>query len=288
METAISWVDLAESFKHAKNDHARRLRADWFAWKGGEDSGIWILALFKEVPEVTLAEFSLIAAQALSKLGINAIAVPNLVQCKSRWKRYRTSRQLVAMGAATETKGTVVLLKDLAFYVLYEQQSDSIDGFTWTWLDVLRRETRLYADPVAVGRKTLLTAHFQDVYDASAIYCLRRARDEIAQRLITSDGSTDGYGPFSRPPDASPLEEIHVRQRSPRLDKGNLMILRGTDGELKRTVTLDVASRYGGVSRRAIEKAARKGSLDAEGTGPNRRILVRSLLKYYPPEENTN
>ena len=71
-------------------------------------------------------------------------------------------------------------------------------------------------------------------------------------------------------------------------DKGNLEILRGTDGQLKRAVNLDVAQRFGGVSRRAIEKAVKKGSLQAEGGRSNRRIVVQSLLKYFPPENNTN
>jgi hypothetical protein len=52
--------------------------------------------------------------------------------------------------------------------------------------------------------------------------------------------------------------------------------------------TLDVASRFGGVSRRAIEKAVKKGPLQAEGERQNRRISVESLLKYFPPEKNAN
>lgn len=71
-------------------------------------------------------------------------------------------------------------------------------------------------------------------------------------------------------------------------DKGNLALLHGVDGNLKRAVTLDVARRFGGVSRRAIEKAVKKGSLHWEGEGPNRRILVQSLLTYFPSESSAN
>src|SRR5205823_6265624 len=71
-------------------------------------------------------------------------------------------------------------------------------------------------------------------------------------------------------------------------DKGNLRILRGLDGKLKNAVTLDVACRFGGVTRRAIEKALKKGPLQAEGDRQNRRVLVDSLLKYFPPENNAN
>jgi hypothetical protein len=69
------------------------------------------------------------------------------------------------------------------------------------------------------------------------------------------------------------------------LKKGKLSILRGVDGQLKRAVTLDIASQYGGVSRRAIEDAAKKGRLKTEGERTNRRVLVDSLLEYFPPEE---
>jgi hypothetical protein len=53
---------------------------------------------------------------------------------------------------------------------------------------------------------------------------------------------------------------------------------------LDESVAVDVARRFGGVSRRAIEKAARKGSLHVNGKRLNRRISLQSLLKYFPPE----
>jgi hypothetical protein len=68
--------------------------------------------------------------------------------------------------------------------------------------------------------------------------------------------------------------------------KGRLALLRDIDGKFKRVVTLETAARFGGRTRRAIEKAAKKGSLESEGDGPNRRIVVQSLLKYFPTEEN--
>jgi hypothetical protein len=67
-------------------------------------------------------------------------------------------------------------------------------------------------------------------------------------------------------------------------DKGNLNILRGIDGQFKKMVTIDVARRFGGVTRRSIENAANKGSLRTEGRRQQRRVLVESLLKYFPPE----
>jgi hypothetical protein len=67
-------------------------------------------------------------------------------------------------------------------------------------------------------------------------------------------------------------------------DKGNLELLKA-GAEFKKAVTTDVAARFGGVTQRAIRKALQKGALESEGKGPNRRILVPSLLKYFPPEK---
>jgi hypothetical protein len=76
--------------------------------------------------------------------------------------------------------------------------------------------------------------------------------------------------------------------KSAKIDKSNWALLQEADGKLKRFVSFDAASRFGGVTKRAIEKAARKGSLEKEGKRLNRRILVESLLKYFPPETNEN
>jgi len=65
------------------------------------------------------------------------------------------------------------------------------------------------------------------------------------------------------------------------MKRGNLAILQGADEKLKRAVTLDVARRFGGVSRRAIDDAANKGSLKTEGKRQQRRVLVDSLLQYF-------
>ena len=67
--------------------------------------------------------------------------------------------------------------------------------------------------------------------------------------------------------------------------KGNTEILQGPDGELKKAVTLDLAARFGGVSKRAISKAVKKGTLESHGERMNRRVVVSSLLKYFPPEK---
>ena len=109
----------------------------------------------------------------------------------------------------------------------------------------------------------------------------------------TAGPSTTKTAAFSEvaPPPSADIDRLPAAQAPPtptntaNAEQGNLDILHGTDGKLKRMVTLDVARRFGGVSRRAIEKAITKGALDAEGEHRNRRILVKSLLKYFPSEK---
>ena len=70
---------------------------------------------------------------------------------------------------------------------------------------------------------------------------------------------------------------------SPESDEGDFSLLKG-----KQYVNLDIAGRYLGIGRRAVQKAVRKGSLTASGRGPSRRITVESLLKYLSPSINAN
>jgi hypothetical protein len=88
-------------------------------------------------------------------------------------------------------------------------------------------------------------------------------------------------------PDSVPAAQIQLSQptKTVKTEKGNIAILHGIDGELKRVVTLDVARRFGGVSLRAIQDAAKNGKLATEGERLHRRVLVASLLRYFPPEK---
>ena len=64
-------------------------------------------------------------------------------------------------------------------------------------------------------------------------------------------------------------------------EEGNADFLHGKDW-----VTFRTAGTYLGRTRRAIEIAAKKGSLTAQGRGQNRRISVESLVKYLPPSKS--
>ena len=70
--------------------------------------------------------------------------------------------------------------------------------------------------------------------------------------------------------------------------KIGLQLLEGLDGKRKEFVTVALAAKFGGVTKRAIEKAVAKGSLESVGEKRNRRISVASLLRYFPPENITN
>ena len=87
----------------------------------------------------------------------------------------------------------------------------------------------------------------------------------------------ESSGPAATPP----VPAVNSLAPAAKSDKRNLTLLEGVDGR-KRAVPIETAARFGGVTRRAIERAIKKGKLDAEGSGVNRRVLVESLLKYFP------
>jgi hypothetical protein len=111
-----------------------------------------------------------------------------------------------------------------------------------------------------------------------------KARDaELKKAIENLNKETGAAGRGGELDVKSGKSSAPIKEKIP--DKGNVEMLRDSDGKLKRVVNLLDASRYGRVTRRAIEKAAKKGSLESEGQGPNRRIVVASLLKYFPPEK---
>jgi hypothetical protein len=87
----------------------------------------------------------------------------------------------------------------------------------------------------------------------------------------------------TRPKVAEELSGQRRAATSPESDKGDFALLEG-----KQYVNLAIAERYLGIGRRAVEKAAAKGSLTAIGRAQGRRITVNSLLEYLPPSKNAN
>jgi hypothetical protein len=320
MSREPSWEDLVEELKKIRHG-AEPLRAQWHAYVGSEDYGIWFFRFDGLGTEELRAAFSLIAARAIEKLGILPIPIPQPSQNFPDW---RLDCQLVEEMALAE--GKPIDLGDAVPFGLGVVDRDAVDPCSRAWLELLRRESTAFrpsgSGPIInKGRQSkFLSGAISDVCGASAVYFMQRARDEIGTQLINRLGQTgptaDDNTTTSPEPDAAQTpqavpaqsslpgysisidlvphseETAQAEQRGiPSVgppDKGNLHILRGRDGKLAKYVNLDIASRFGGVSRRAIEKAIKKGSLRAEGERLNRRIYVQSLLKYFPSENNAN
>lgn len=113
-----------------------------------------------------------------------------------------------------------------------------------------------------------------------------RQASRAAARKPTSHEQSDSEG-SQRQSTIQPTQTEPAPATFQAQDKGNLALLY-SEGRLKTTVTVATACRFGDVGPRAIQKAIRKGSLQATGSGQNRRIAVDSLLKYFPPENNAN
>src|SRR6185503_1683464 len=79
--------DLAEK-PNKINEGTEPLRADWFAYTGSEDYGIWLFQLDGRGAEDVRAALSLIAAQAIAKLGIPPIPIPQPLQYFPAWRDY--------------------------------------------------------------------------------------------------------------------------------------------------------------------------------------------------------
>jgi hypothetical protein len=86
---------------------------------------------------------------------------------------------------------------------------------------------------------------------------------------------------------ATPVQAAKSTHGQPNVatpDKGNSALLRRDDGQLKQAVNFQFAARFGGVSVRAIQDAAKRGKLATEGARHHRKVRVDSLLQYFPPE----
>jgi len=91
-----SWEDLCEKLRGI-NRGAERLRADWFAYAGSENYGIWLFHLDRRGTEEVRAALGLIAAQAIAKLGTPPIPIPQPSQHCPSWTDYCAEREEQAL-----------------------------------------------------------------------------------------------------------------------------------------------------------------------------------------------
>jgi len=181
-----SWLDLVEELKKIKQS-AEPLWADWYAYAGSEDYGIWHLRPGGPQTDEVRATFSLFAARAIEKLGIPPIATPQPSQHFPGGKLY--------CDVAEETvrpEGNAIDLSNAVPYGLGVVDWDAVDPCTRAWLELLRRESAAFQ--FSEGRLSIkgkeytsLSGKIRDLCGASAVYCTRRARDEIGSRLIKRD-----------------------------------------------------------------------------------------------------
>jgi hypothetical protein len=179
-----SWEDLAEELLKIKH-RAEPLRAYWFAYVGSEGYGIWLLHLDGGGTDEVLAAFSLIAARAIEKLGIPPIPIPQPLQYDPQWRLYCQAKEEMAL-----LGGGTIDLSDTVPFGLGVVDRDAVDPCTRAWLELLRRDSRAFQ---CSGHGTLtikgkeypsLSGTIPDVCEASAVYFMRLARDEIGARLI--------------------------------------------------------------------------------------------------------
>ena len=83
-------------------------------------------------------------------------------------------------------------------------------------------------------------------------------------------------------------ERIRARrnQDTQRPEKGDIRLLRKTDGTLYPSIDFPTVEKYAGISARRRQQLMTDESLKVIGQRLNRRITVESLLAYCPPEED--
>jgi len=192
MTHGASWADLVAELKTSKWA-AEPLRADWFAYVGSENYGIWFFGVVDRATEEVRAAFGLFAARVIEKLGIQPIPTPQPLEHFPAWKLYCEVEEELA-----RLQGKTIDLSDAVPFGLGATDCDAVDSCTRAWLEILRRESRAFQSSgggtltIKGGDKLYpsLGGNIPDVWAASAVYCMWRARDEIGTRLINNAGLT--------------------------------------------------------------------------------------------------
>jgi hypothetical protein len=185
-----SWEDLVDAFNNVKRP-GEPLRADWLAYVGSEDFGIWLFDMYGRGTDEARAAFCLVAAKAVEKVGIPPIPIPKPLQYDPQWSLYCRLEEEMAL-----REGKTIDLSDAVPLGLGEVDKDAVDPCTRAWLELLRRESSAFRlserGTFTMQGKSYpsLGGHISDVCVASAVYCMRRARDEIGTRLVNNTGLT--------------------------------------------------------------------------------------------------
>jgi hypothetical protein len=186
----LTWEELVEEIQRIRQSMPP-LRADWFANKEREEYGIWVLRLDAVGTEEAVAVFTVFAAHVVEKLGIEPQPLPQPSEHDPQWEQYL---QIEEEGARLQ--GKTLDLADTVPYGLGVIDRDAVDPCTRAWLEELRRHSigfRLSEGTCSLsGQKSIIfNGEIPDLYEASSIYCMRRARDEIGKRLQNRAGTVD-------------------------------------------------------------------------------------------------
>jgi hypothetical protein len=182
MAQESSWQRLAEELESIKT--VVPLRADWYAYVGSEEFGIWLLRPNGPPTDEMRARFCLVAARAVEKLLIPPIPVPQARQHCPHWTEYcKVEEELAGLA------GRVLDLSDAVPYGLGIVDADAVDPCTRAFLEVLRLESQAFrirsngTETIKGEAYPTVGGSIEDLCGGAAAYCRRQARDEIGKRL---------------------------------------------------------------------------------------------------------
>lgn len=182
MNTEPTWIDLAHQIEKLKA--VQPLWAEWLAYVGSQDYGLWFLRPDSQKSDDARATFSLTAAQIISKLKLPPVPVPKPLQYCPHWELSCKTEEEMAL-----KEGKVLDLSDAVPHGLDKVDFDAVDPCTRALLEFLRRESRAFqisttgTDWIRGIAYPTVTGEIKDLCGTVASFCKRRARDEIGAQL---------------------------------------------------------------------------------------------------------
>ena len=132
MTNELSWLALAKEFEKSAAS-AGSLRAEWLAFDGNEDYGIWLVRPGGPSTDALRATFSLLSASPIAKLGAAPVPTPQPLLHFPDW-----GRLINPLRGEAEKDGRTIDLSDAVPYGLGEVDRDAVDACTRAWLEWLR------------------------------------------------------------------------------------------------------------------------------------------------------
>lgn len=182
MNIEPTWIDLAHEIEKLKA--VQPLWAEWLAYVGSEDYGLWFLRPDGQESDEARATFSLTAAQIINKLKLPPVPIPKPLQYCPHWELSCKTEEEMA-----RREGKVLDLSGEVPHGLDKVDFDAVDPCTRALLELLRRERRAFqisttgTDWIKGIAYQTITGEIKDLCETVASFCKRRARDEIGAQL---------------------------------------------------------------------------------------------------------